>query len=459
MIFFCIFINNGLSQAIKVDSDGKVGFGTSSPVSKIEVENGEFLLFDAQANKSGILFAETDDKYRTSVKYGAFIEFDEGDNNNEDELRLGGYSNDNKSVGIQIWRGTGHVGIGGSNDSWTYELRVDDDLQVVDKLDVGGSVWVDGNQVHTSDINVKTAIENISGNDILNKIQQIDGKRYKYKNKEDVAEIIYNNKGITKKPANQNAIENRQQEEFDSSLVSAPADSSITRTETIDIPNLPKGEHYGLIAQEVMEAFPEVVSMDSSTMLYGINYNAFIPILLEAIKAEQSLINEQRVEINKSKEEISKQNSDITELQQILLNQQQSITRLQEENALIKAQCCAGLLEEPQSGQELKSATGPVSQSNAPKTKEVEPMPGLEQNNPNPFTEATEIKYYLPEETRQAILYIYDLQGKPVKNYKITQMGNASHIIKGSELSAGLYLYTLIADGKEVGTKRMILTN
>ena len=187
--------------------------------------------------------------------------------------------------------------------------------------------------------------------------------------------------------------------------------------------------------------------------------NAFIPILIEAVKAEQSLINEQRVEINKSKEKISNQNSDIIELEQIVLNQQQSITRLQEENALIKAQCCAGLLEEPQSGQELKSATGPISQSTDPKSKEIEPLPSLEQNNPNPFTEVTEINYYLPAETQNAMLYVYDLQGKPVKNYKITQMGNASHVIQGSELSAGMYLYTLIADGKEVDTKRMILTN
>jgi hypothetical protein len=30
--------------------------------------------------------------------------------------------------------------------------------------------------------------------------------------------------------------------------------------------------------------------------------------------------------------------------------------------------------------------------------------------------------------------------------------------IQGSEFQAGMYLYSLIADGKEVDTKRMILT-
>jgi len=36
--------------------------------------------------------------------------------------------------------------------------------------------------------------------------------------------------------------------------------------------------------------------------------------------------------------------------------------------------------------------------------------------------------------------------------------GESSQWISGSELSAGMYLYALIVDGKEVDTKRMILT-
>jgi hypothetical protein len=33
-----------------------------------------------------------------------------------------------------------------------------------------------------------------------------------------------------------------------------------------------------------------------------------------------------------------------------------------------------------------------------------------------------------------------------------------TQIISGSEFSAGIYLYALIADGKEIDMKRMILT-
>ena len=82
----------------------------------------------------------------------------------------------------------------------------------------------------------------------------------------------------------------------------------------------------------------------------------------------------------------------------------------------------------------------------------------LYQNNPNPFSHSTQIKYYLPEEIGSAYLYIYDMQGKQLKQITITDRGAGQQTISGSELPAGIYLYALLADGKEVDVKRMILT-
>ena len=82
----------------------------------------------------------------------------------------------------------------------------------------------------------------------------------------------------------------------------------------------------------------------------------------------------------------------------------------------------------------------------------------LDQNFPNPFNKNTTIGYYLPETTQSANIYVYDMSGSPIKNIQITQKGKGNIIINGSELRAGMYLYTLIADGKDVDTKRMILT-
>ena len=82
----------------------------------------------------------------------------------------------------------------------------------------------------------------------------------------------------------------------------------------------------------------------------------------------------------------------------------------------------------------------------------------LHQNVPNPFNQSTRIQYYLPETVRNASLIIFDMTGKQLMQIPLTQRGDGVEIIQGSQLSAGIYLYALIADGREVGVKRMILT-
>ncbi len=50
------------------------------------------------------------------------------------------------------------------------------------------------------------------------------------------------------------------------------------------------------------------------------------------------------------------------------------------------------------------------------------------------------------------------MNGLQIKRIQIAQKGMGSVNINASELRPGMYLYTLIADGKEIATKRMILT-
>lgn len=84
--------------------------------------------------------------------------------------------------------------------------------------------------------------------------------------------------------------------------------------------------------------------------------------------------------------------------------------------------------------------------------------PKLYQNAPNPFNSVTTIKYALPQDVNNAMLYVYDLQGAQKLAIEITERGENSVNITASKLPAGMYIYTLIADGKEIDTKRMILT-
>ena len=94
----------------------------------------------------------------------------------------------------------------------------------------------------------------------------------------------------------------------------------------------------------------------------------------------------------------------------------------------------------------------------ARKTLEIETDALLYQNNPNPFSESTTINYNLPDESNNGTIIIFDMQSRQIKEYNSLQKGNGSVMINGGELYAGMFLYSFIVDGKEIDTKRMILT-
>jgi len=81
----------------------------------------------------------------------------------------------------------------------------------------------------------------------------------------------------------------------------------------------------------------------------------------------------------------------------------------------------------------------------------------LYQNAPNPFNQNTVIKYFVPYESKQSFLYVYDLKGTQLRSYNLNK-GDCNVTIYGNELIAGIYLYSLVVDGKMVDTKQMILT-
>ena len=82
----------------------------------------------------------------------------------------------------------------------------------------------------------------------------------------------------------------------------------------------------------------------------------------------------------------------------------------------------------------------------------------LFQNAPNPFRQATEIRFYLPQTVNTAFLIFYDLQGRQLHQITLTQRGAGAELIQGSQFAPGIYLYALIADGQAVAVKQMIIT-
>ena len=163
-----------------------------------------------------------------------------------------------------------------------------------------------------------------------------------------------------------------------------------------------RNTHYGLIAQEVQQIYPDIVYENQDGYL-SINYTELIPLLIQSLQ-----------ELTAKVESLENQLVDKTEIKQRRTHQ-------------------------PTNGSTDINAI-------------------LYQNNPNPFTENTVIAYDLPTTTKSAALYIYDMNGVQLAQYDITSYGSSSLTIDGGSLSAGMYLYSLIADGIVVDTKRMILT-
>jgi hypothetical protein len=171
-----------------------------------------------------------------------------------------------------------------------------------------------------------------------------------------------------------------------------------------------EGLQSGFIAQEIEQVLPHTVFTDDQGYK-SVNYVAVVPYLVEAIKELRTL-----------NEDVVAKNADL----------QAQIDALRNGDA---------------SG---KGAAGSLDGASVPAE--------LFQNVPNPFSNMTEIRYSLPETVRAASLLVFDMNGKQLRSLDIAGRGLGSVRIAANELSSGMYLYTLLADGKEIGTRRMIIT-
>ncbi len=82
----------------------------------------------------------------------------------------------------------------------------------------------------------------------------------------------------------------------------------------------------------------------------------------------------------------------------------------------------------------------------------------LYQNTPNPFSKSTIIKYKLASNAVEASIMIFNMQGNLIETRKGLDSQKGEITIYGYELKPGMYMYSLIIDGKKIDTKRMILT-
>ncbi|HNR18793.1 MAG TPA: tail fiber domain-containing protein [Bacteroidia bacterium] len=80
----------------------------------------------------------------------------------------------------------------------------------------------------------------------------------------------------------------------------------------------------------------------------------------------------------------------------------------------------------------------------------------LDQNVPNPFETETNITYNIPQNINSAKIIFYNNNGNVLKEVEIRHKGAGTIKVYATELTAGIYNYSLIADGKVMDTKKMV---
>ena len=243
---------------------------------------------------------------------------------------------------------------------------------------------IDGTLVSSSDARLKEDVQPLGDNamnrgvGVLQILESLNPVSFKYKQLEEKKEALPTGDG-------EDAVEEEE------------------------LPNpVMEKEHFGLIAQELQEIYPNLVYEKDNGYL-AVNYTELVPVLMQAIK-----------ELNAKVEQLEAGKA--------------SHSPLLREGGV-------------RGGSETASAAA----------MDFADAASMDQNVPNPFTEKTDIAIYLPESVKTATLYIYDLSGKQIEQHPIAGRGDTVMTIHAERMDAGMYVYSLIADKKVVTTRKMIV--
>lgn len=193
--------------------------------------------------------------------------------------------------------------------------------------------------------------------------------------------------------------------------------------------NFDEGLQYGFLAQDVEEIFPALVKdvrqpvyngtdefgnpkIDENNFIEfkSVNYIGMIPILTKALQDQEAVIAD-----------LSRKNEELVE------KFSQLLTAIESNN-----------------GDLLRDVIETSKTS-------------LGQNQPNPFGQSTEITYSLAASVQKASIQIYNLDGKLLGDYNLDK-DQKSLQLKANAYEPGVYVYVMIADGKTVATRRMIVS-
>ena len=217
--------------------------------------------------------------------------------------------------------------------------------------------------------------------------------------------------------------------------------------------HLPEEHQYGLIAQEVENVLPtfvkDIVSptdydtlgnvTNPSMTFKAMNYNGLIPILVQGHREQSVVIDSLKTVNNVLQSQVNNLNDRLSRLESCLNGALPYLCQLSH-----------GLIQEnsPQAQELIRQQLSVYLSS---KESIV-----LDQNVPNPFAEQTVISFSVPETVKQAQIMFYNGRGELIRTIDIRERGLGSLTVYGADLSSGTYMYTLVADGMIVATKKMV---
>ena len=199
------------------------------------------------------------------------------------------------------------------------------------------------------------------------------------------------------------------------------------------------GEQIGFLAQELQQYLPQAVRERSDGYL-AVNYNQLFGVVIQGLKEQDSDITLQKNVIDSLINQNASLNNSINDLNKRLSALEQGVN-----NNQIKMNSIGS------------SKTGTKNNESFSNNSASNNTSYLQQNVPNPFKDNTTIEYYLTTNTQKASLLIFSMNGTLLKTIQINQFAKGTVQISGGELKPGMYFYSLIADDKEVDTKKMII--
>lgn len=417
MIASCFGVANA---QLMVDENGKVGIG----IETTDTLKSQFSINGQSSYSTAYILSEKDYGLRVirrNVSSGSSIYAMQGINYVTDgKLNYGvvgvtnGYAGSGTTIGVFGRAGAAYSGynfglLGRLDCSYNGAaiLATTSDASRYETIDVQGKyagyfcgdtrvtgTMTAGAFVTSSDYRLKENVRSLSKSDgCLNKLMDMNVVEFNNKQRQFTTSNITHQ--FSESP--ESLADNEVMEV--NALLEKDANDSVSHWYDEESPIL-KNKHYGLVAQELKEIYPDLV-VESQDGYLAINYLEIIPLLIRSVqelKAELDATKGDDAPVQKAQA----RNTDVTNIDAVVTT--------------------------------------------------------LYQNTPNPFTESTLIRCDVAEDVVKADLYIYNMNGEQIAEYTVAERGETSITIDGGSLNAGMYLYALIADGQVIDTKRMILT-